>query len=1092
MFGCGRVLRNWSSESGGSGGVPTHVTVYDLDKVEIEKGLTPEGMIMVALMSGGDYIPAGIPGCGIRIAVDAARAGFGKELCALGGRGDQEGLREWRERLTHELRTNERRLFTRKNNRIVIPESFPDRQVLGYYLQPVVSTAESEIVGRRLRWGGEVDWVGLRSFVGEMFEWRGKAGAKKLMRTLAGGLLMGRLFNGGEGKAEGVKELVEKISGRRVHYSTGGLLELRVAYAPAAVVPIDLDAESEGEGDSTGVEDGGEGGDVDSGDGDAEGAKRKPKDYDPFAVERVWISERVLRLGIPEMVQEWEEGLGQPKKKKAAPKAKAATGAKSGKAGAVEKGAGAIERFLKVTKPTAAEPAAKAPREESPPPLPRKANSPVSPPIADVPQFKPLPANRPTKPPRGASNPSGAGRKQPAANPAPSKAPSRAAPSKAPAKPATRLSPARAENPWSLAAKRPCAPTRTATIGTAVAATKGKFRIKSRSVSESISSSPLPTPAEKPPVDRSSRSPPKDSSPTPTKSTWKGANTSSLVGFFKPKKADASRSTATQPGPSRSRSFEILSSPLPPVEDFFPNEPPSPEWPSPIHLYGSKRQRKPSPPVEVIDLLSSSPPCFSADTSPTTAKWAAGPSSAPGTPSRRLKKECDESPSKKLKTPESVRRASLAEENDAYLFDTPVSVSRRSSKRLSGGFTPPSGALHGEGSFGYDEGFSTFGYDDHFGFYEQDLPFPKDAPESRAEAIRKVNRRLDFSDPPQPPQPGGDSRALPSSSEPLSYLPPLDTSLPPPSAYAHSRNASTASTISSSAYSDFSIPLSTPTSAAERQPVRDFSWITTTRGNFSPRKQLKRVMESVFPSPLSPSKEELDSLSPLGIVQSERRKRERELPAKSLSPTEALHVIMSDPTPIPLTPPLKELQQPEWDRPQSRASSRASRGSVISGGSPGPGFDERASSTPAAPEQVTPPRRIMKSMIPIPSAKKNKSQSPPIALVPAPPAPKQKKVATIKARPSQQKLQTQMKQVKKAAPAAPAATRIESLPPKQKPMKAPARQSIESEGWRELDELDFELGAMQTIGRKGGLGVKRSLGRIKAWEGVDVVDLTGE
>ncbi|KAF8415409.1 PIN domain-like protein [Terfezia claveryi] len=85
MFGCGKVLRNWSSESGRARGVPTHATVYELDKVEKESGLTPEGMIMVALMSGGDYIPSGIPGCGIRIAVDAARAGFGRELCALGG-----------------------------------------------------------------------------------------------------------------------------------------------------------------------------------------------------------------------------------------------------------------------------------------------------------------------------------------------------------------------------------------------------------------------------------------------------------------------------------------------------------------------------------------------------------------------------------------------------------------------------------------------------------------------------------------------------------------------------------------------------------------------------------------------------------------------------------------------------------------------------------------------------------------------------------------------------------------------------------------------------------------------------------------------
>ena len=1104
MFGCGKVLRNWSSESRGGRGVPTHVTVYDLDKVERERGLTPEGMIMVALMSGGDYIPAGIPGCGIRIAVDAARAGFGRELCALGGRGDEEGLKAWRERFTHELRTNERKLFTRKNSKIVIPESFPDRQVLGYYLRPVVSAVESEIVRRRPRWGGEVDWVGLRSFVREVFEWRGKGGAKKLMRTLAAGVLIGRLFNCGQGKDKGVKELVEKISGRRVHHSTDGLVELRVAYTPATVVPIDLGAEPDDENDSSEVEDGEESGDVDSEDGGTKGAKRKPKGYDPFSIERVWIPERVLQLSVSETVQEWEKGLNKPKKK-AAPKEKAATEAKKRRAKAVEKDAGAIEKFLKVAKPTAAAPVAKPPKEDTeaadevwwiPPPLPRRDTAPASPHTADVPQFKPPPAKAP-RAARAVPNPS---KKQSTANlkgaaavtkPA-SKAP------KPPAKSAQGPSSVRAENPWSLALKNPPGPNHINTASnfgaTASTAAKNKLQVKSRIVSESSLSSPLPTPAKKPSASKGrsrSRLPPKASSP-PTTGTWKDIDSSSSVGLSKSKKkagTSTSNGSTTYPEPSRSRSFEIPSSPLPPAEDFFLGEPPSPEWPSPIHLHSSKRQGKPSPQIEVIDLLSSSPPaCFSADTSPTTTKWAASPSSVPGTPPRRLTEGFEESPNKKQKTPESIRRASLAEENDAYLLDTPASVSRTSSKRLSGGFIEP---LYDESSYDYDAGLPAFGYDDYFGFYEQDLPSPKDAPESRSEAISKVNRRLDFSAPLPPPQPEEDSRDIFLSSEPLPNLPPLNTNLPQSSsAYAHSRNDSTASTSSSSAYSDFSVPLSTPISAAERQPIRDFSWITTTRGNFSPRKQLKRVMEGVFPSPLSPSKEDFGDPNLLRALRSEKSNSERELAAKTLSPIEALHEIMNTPTPGPLASSLKELQQPQWDCPQSRTSSRASEGSVISTWSLGPGFDELGSSTQAAPEQITPPRRRMKSMIPIPSAKKNKPQAPPPP-APAPAtAPKQRHEATIKAKPSQQKLQVQMKQVRKAASAPPpTATKAENLPPKQKPMKV---QSMEGGGWRELDELGFELGAMQTIGRKGGLGVKRSLGKIKVWEDVDVVDLTGE
>lgn len=46
-------------------------------------GLKSEGTILIALMSGGDYIPAGISGCGIRTACEAAKAGFGRDLSRI-------------------------------------------------------------------------------------------------------------------------------------------------------------------------------------------------------------------------------------------------------------------------------------------------------------------------------------------------------------------------------------------------------------------------------------------------------------------------------------------------------------------------------------------------------------------------------------------------------------------------------------------------------------------------------------------------------------------------------------------------------------------------------------------------------------------------------------------------------------------------------------------------------------------------------------------------------------------------------------------------------------------------------------------------
>ena len=78
MFGSGLTLRNWSSEGRGNKS-PTHVSAYYSKATKVGKsGLDREGMILVALMSGGDYITEGIPGCGIKAACEAARAGFGK------------------------------------------------------------------------------------------------------------------------------------------------------------------------------------------------------------------------------------------------------------------------------------------------------------------------------------------------------------------------------------------------------------------------------------------------------------------------------------------------------------------------------------------------------------------------------------------------------------------------------------------------------------------------------------------------------------------------------------------------------------------------------------------------------------------------------------------------------------------------------------------------------------------------------------------------------------------------------------------------------------------------------------------------------
>ncbi|CAG8977722.1 hypothetical protein HYALB_00012157 [Hymenoscyphus albidus] len=366
MFGCGLTLRNWSSE-GARNKSPTHISAYYATETKAKSGLDREGMILVALMSGGDYNTDGIPHCGPKIACEAARAGYGKSLCQI-SRSDPIALEKWRKDLTHEIQSNESKHFKQRHKALVIPDSFPDRDVLGFYTHPVVSSASRiEQLKEVNLWDGEVDIQGLRRFVAEEFGWTGKDGAIKYVRNLAPALLMHKLRLRGSRRASGYgdliltamneMELVREICGKRTHISSDGIPETRVVYQPLDIVPLDLEEEP----------------DDDCGDYGRDGlapilqddqieayqsddnrrvpespSKRAASQYDPTQPDKAWIPETIVRLGVPLKLEDYEESLRNPKKflkqKAAAKKALSKKGAKI----LVQKGA--MDRFVTVSK----------------------------------------------------------------------------------------------------------------------------------------------------------------------------------------------------------------------------------------------------------------------------------------------------------------------------------------------------------------------------------------------------------------------------------------------------------------------------------------------------------------------------------------------------------------------------------------------------------------------------------------------------------------------------------------------------------------------------------------------------------------------
>ncbi|KAL2018788.1 hypothetical protein VTK56DRAFT_416 [Thermocarpiscus australiensis] len=361
MFGCRRTLRNWSAEGSKGSKAPTHVSVYDAGAVAAgASGLDREGMVLVALMSGGDYLPEGVPGCGVRVACEAARAGFGRDLCRI-KRSDRDALAAWKQRLLHELRTNESGFFRTRHKALEIPESFPNMEVLRYYTHPVVSQqATVDRLKREFPAANAVDVVGLREFARETFDWSFRIGAVKLIRVLAPSLLVQLFLDRSVSeehqddlalKQKEESALVKAISSRRTHFSTDATPELRLSFVPADIVKLDLNAEPEEEPEAFGrsglalnsddeFED--EGAEEVGNGGHKSGRVKKP--FDPLQPDLVWVPVTVAKLGVPLTVEDWE-GQQRLKQQRLTEKATRKTRAKQS-----DMPVGALDKYVKVTK----------------------------------------------------------------------------------------------------------------------------------------------------------------------------------------------------------------------------------------------------------------------------------------------------------------------------------------------------------------------------------------------------------------------------------------------------------------------------------------------------------------------------------------------------------------------------------------------------------------------------------------------------------------------------------------------------------------------------------------------------------------------
>jgi Holliday junction resolvase YEN1 len=333
MFGSSLTIMNFSKENGSGTSSATHVTCYAMGQNGHPSNIPLDrpGMILFAMLSGGDYLPSGVPKCGSKLAAEIAKAGFGEDLLQeLDSNSDVDaGLTEWRERLQYELEENESGYFSTKHKAVRVPETFPDRTILEYYARPKVSSDEEMSFLRsslRQAWDRDIDPLAIRSFAADNFEWNYRSGARKVIKLLAEPLVSYRLRlqRPVRGVAPGFSfvpdcpPMLQRAYKARSSFGTDAMPELQLDMLPIDVVGLDLLAEEpnpplqlEEPVPSQATPQEGEA--EDETEMASEQVPQTPsksrvtKRFDPFAIEKVWVFETVARLGVPDVVKKWEK-----------------------------------------------------------------------------------------------------------------------------------------------------------------------------------------------------------------------------------------------------------------------------------------------------------------------------------------------------------------------------------------------------------------------------------------------------------------------------------------------------------------------------------------------------------------------------------------------------------------------------------------------------------------------------------------------------------------------------------------------------------------------------------------------------------------
>jgi Holliday junction resolvase YEN1 len=228
MFGCGTLIRQHKT---GNARVKDHIRVYQAKAIQDKYDLDADGLVLFAVIAGGDYNTEGLPGCGSKTAALLAKRSVGLSQALRNT--SQPTLPAWRSRLEQAL------ILHRKA--IEVPLGFPEWRALNYYRNPTVSTTEQLLNLRGLKngWETPMDQRKLRIFLCERFHFT----TREFLKHIAPIYLTRRLVQVGPEQRDQNLELgiqLKRTKKKNDEDDIDARTEAKVTFSPLPVVEIDL------------------------------------------------------------------------------------------------------------------------------------------------------------------------------------------------------------------------------------------------------------------------------------------------------------------------------------------------------------------------------------------------------------------------------------------------------------------------------------------------------------------------------------------------------------------------------------------------------------------------------------------------------------------------------------------------------------------------------------------------------------------------------------------------------------------------------------------------------------------------------------